>query len=41
MGDGEGEKVEVMDDERDTVLLDPLVKCFTWSGRRVKRPTRD
>ena len=41
MGDGGGEEVEVTDDERDTVLPDPLVECFTWSGRRVKRPKRD
>ena len=41
MGDGEGEGVEVMDDERDTMLPDPLVECFTRSGRRVKRTKRD
>ena len=41
MGDGGGEEVEVTDDERDTVLPDPLVACFTRSGRRVKRPKRD
>ena len=40
-GDGEGDGVEVTDDERDTVLPDPLVECFTRSGRRVKRPKRD
>ena len=41
MGDGEGDGVEVTDDERDTVLPDPLVECFTRSGRRVRRPKRD
>ena len=41
MGDGEGEEVEVPDDERDTVLPDTLVECFTRSRRRVKRPKRD
>ena len=41
MGDGEGDGVEVTDDERDTVLPDPLVECFTRSGRRVKQPKRD
>ena len=41
MGDGEGDGVEITDDERDTVLPDPLVECFTRSGRRVKRPKRD
>ena len=41
MGDREGDGVEVTDDERDTVLPDPLVECFTRLGRRVKRPKRD
>ena len=42
MGDGEGDGVEVTDDERVLpVLPDPLVECFTRSGRRVKRPKRD
>ena len=41
MGDGGGEEVEVTDDERDTMLPDPLVECFTRSGRRVKGPKRD
>ena len=41
MGDGEGDGVEVTDDESDTVLPDPLVECFTRSPRRVKRPKRD
>ena len=41
MGDGEGDGVEVTDDERDTVLPDPLVECFTRSRRCVKRPRRD
>ena len=36
-----GDGVEVTDDEKDTVLPDPLVECFTRSGRRVKRPKRD
>ena len=37
MGDRGGDGVEVTDDERDTVLLDPVVVCFTRLGRRVKR----
>ena len=41
MGDVEGDGVEVTDDERDTVLPDPLVECFTWAERCVKRPKRD
>ena len=41
MGAGEGDGVEVTDDERDTVLPDPLVECFTRSRRRVKRPKRE
>ena len=41
MGDGEGDGVEVTNDEKNTVLPDPLVECFTRPGRRVKRPKRD
>ena len=41
MGDAGAEEVEVTDDERDTVLPDPLVECFTSSRRRIKRPKRD
>ena len=35
---GEGDGVEVTDDERDTVLPDPVVERFTRSRRRLKRP---
>ena len=38
MGDGEGDGVEVTNDERDTLMPDPVVECFTRLGRRVKRP---
>ena len=38
MADAEGDRVEVTDDERDTVLLDRAVERFTRSGMRVKRP---
>ena len=38
MGDGEGDRVEVTDDERDTVMPDRAVEGFTRSGMRVKRP---
>ena len=38
MVNGEGDRVEVRDDERDTVLPDRAVECFTRSGMRIKRP---
>ena len=38
MRDRGGDGVEVTDDERDTVLPDPVVECFTGLGRHVKRP---
>ena len=41
MGDGEGEEVEVPAYERDNVLPNPLVECFTRSRRRFKHPKRD
>ena len=31
-GDGEGEETGVIDGERDTVLLDPLVECSVGQG---------
>ena len=38
MGDGEGDRVQVTDDERDTVMPDRVVERFTRSGMRVKGP---
>ena len=38
MSHGEGDMVEVTDDERNTVLPDRAVEHFTRSGMRVKRP---
>ena len=38
MRDGGDDGVEVMDDDRDTLMPDPVVECFTRLGRRVKRP---
>ena len=39
--DGEGDGGEITNDERDTVLPDPPVECFTRSGRRIKPPKRE
>ena len=38
LGDWECDGVEVTNDERDTLMPDPVVDCFTRLGRRVKRP---